>query len=163
VFGVNEVHKIPFESLKKRGFIRHTCRNFTANLDIAWALSTQDLNIPWSYLSLHRQLQVYQNALSKCVFFKYTHWNPRMLFWKYLTYNILGVPKSVAWFQKDMQIKLAKQVWKQVKMTFIPLLWKVNYIHGEAYFAISLMCFVQKRREYLLNLSISNETLGRVP
>jgi hypothetical protein len=46
IVGVNKFFKNPFKTLQKKMFHKDTYRNSTTNLDIAWALSTQDLNIP---------------------------------------------------------------------------------------------------------------------
>ena len=108
---------------------------------------------------------------SKCrvnMCFGCTHSNPRLLLWKQ-TYDVVSVSKSVAWYQHYMHIKACLSaghihtVWRQVKMTFVPVPGKVNYTQDKAYCAISLLSFMQKTMQKLVNRNIKDETFGHVP
>ena len=103
------------------------------------------------------------------VFWRMYTWKSKAVIIKSIKHDILSVSKSVAWYQQYVHITAClstgyiQTVWRQVKVTFIPVPGKVNYTQSKAYCAISLLSFMQKIMEKLVTKNINNKTLGHVP
>ena len=135
--------------------------------------STQDLKIPWVCLWPDTELKVTfitgdtWNAESACVV-EDVHIETQDTFIIRIKHEILIVPKSAAWYQNYVHIKASlasgyiNKIWRLVKMTFIPAPRKVYYIQSKAYWPISLLSFMQKTMQKLVNRNINGETLGHV-
>jgi hypothetical protein len=67
----------------------------------------------------------------------------------------------------DIKVCLARgdipRAWKQVKIMFKPALGKVNYTQAREYCPISLLSFMQKTLQKLVNRNIKDETLRHFP
>ena len=103
------------------------------------------------------------------VFWKMYTLKSKTLIIKSIKHDIRSVSKSVAWYQQYLHIKAClstgyiQTVWRQVKVTFIPVPGKVNYTQSKAYCAISLLSFMQKTMEKLVTKNINNKILGHAP
>jgi hypothetical protein len=83
-------------------------------------------------------------------------------------YNTLSVTKFVAYL-KNVHIKayLARRyvprAWGPVKMTFIPVHRTANYTEAKGYHPVSLLSFMQKTMQKLVNRNIWSQSMGHVP
>ena len=144
----------------------------TGSSPIDGCCSTQDLKIPRVCLWPHTELQGTfiagdtRNAESTCVL-EDVHIEIQDTFIIRIKHDILNVHKSAA-YQNYVHIKASlpsgytNRIWRLVKMTFIPAPRKVYYIQSKAYWLISLLSFMQKTMQKLVNRNINGETLEHV-
>ena len=140
-----------------------------------WALSgccsTQNLKIPWVCHFTHSCKWLSSMGIpgiqSSHVYWRMYTLKCKTVIMETIKHDILIVSKSVA-YENFVHIKgclatgYIQTVWRQVKVTFIPVPGKVNYTQGKAYCAISLS-FIQKTTQKLVTRNINDRTLWHVP